>query len=144
LLLPGVMAHTILLTERRTRECRLPPGDVDFLLAGHANHLDVLPTRERHRYRLTPRGHVGVIATPSRRIVIRPKVTGQNLFHLLDPDASVQLFGDNAAGFLGTEALNFLALRFAQLLDERTTAGLHRGYAEHETTGTFLQGRLDV
>src|SRR5262249_43078220 len=44
----------------------------------------------------------------------------------------------------GNEALDFLAARLVQLLDERARAGLHRGYAERTDQGPFLQGRLDV
>src|SRR5579884_36778 len=44
----------------------------------------------------------------------------------------------------GTEAFNFLAARFAQLLGECIRAGLHRGYVERHQSGAFLQGRLDV
>jgi 5-methylcytosine-specific restriction enzyme subunit McrC len=136
--------RTILLTERRAAVCRLSFEDVDFLLAHHRPHLEVLPTRRRGRYRLTPTGHVGVLVTPHCRLVIRPKVSVRSLFHLLDPTGPLPAFADHATVTPGTEALHLLARRLAQLLAERAAAGLHRGYAERSGHGAFLQGRLDL
>lgn len=136
--------HTLVLTERVSAECRLSAADVDFLLAGHRAHVQVLPTRRRGRYRLTPTGHVGTIVAPDARLVIRPKVPVPDLFHLLDPTDPLPTVEDATAVAPGTEALNFLAGRLAHLLAERVAAGLHRAYAERAEQGPFLQGRLDV
>ena len=136
--------QTLVLTERTAAVCRLSAADVDFLLAGHRAHVEILPTRRRGRYRLTPTGHVGIIAAPHSRLVIRPKVPVRNLFHLLDPAAPLPAVEDEATVEPGTEALDFLAGRLAGLLAERAAAGLHRAYAERADAGPFLQGRLDV
>jgi 5-methylcytosine-specific restriction enzyme subunit McrC len=136
--------HTVVLTERVAAECRLSVADVDFLLAGHRAHVEVLPTCRRSRYRVTPTGHVGVIVAPDARLVIRPKIPVQNLFHLLDPTGPVPVVDDAATVTPGTEALDFLAGRLVHLLTERAAAGLHRAYAERAEQGRFLQGRLDV
>lgn len=136
--------RTILLRERQPRECRLSTADVDFLLARHRPHVEVLPTRDRNRYRLTPAGHVGVIAAPHTRLVIRPKLPLRSLFFLLDPTAPLLTADDQTTPVPGGEALNFLASRLAHLLEERAAAGLHRGYAQRDEPGPFLQGRLDV
>jgi 5-methylcytosine-specific restriction endonuclease McrBC regulatory subunit McrC len=132
------------LTERVADECRLSAADVDFLLDRHRGHVELLPTRRRGRYRLTPTGHVGTIVAPDTRLVIRPKVPVENLFHLLDPAAPLPTVADSAAVEPGTEALDFLAGRLACLLAERAAAGLHRAYAERVEQGPFLHGRLDV
>ena len=136
--------QTLVLTERTASRCRLSAADVDFLLAEHRGHVELLPTRHRGRYRLTPTGHVGTIVAPHSRLVIRPKVPVENLFHLLDPTAPLPTVADSAAVEPGTEALDFLAGRLAWLLAERAAAGLHRAYAERAEQGPFLQGRLDV
>jgi 5-methylcytosine-specific restriction enzyme subunit McrC len=136
--------RTHVLTERTAAMCRLSMADVDFLLAEHRAHVEVLPTRRRGRYRLTPTGHVGIIAAPHSRLVIRPKVPVRNLFHLLDPTGPLPAVDDEAAVEPGTEGLDFLAGRLAWLLTERAAAGLHRAYAERAEHGPFLQGRLDV
>jgi 5-methylcytosine-specific restriction enzyme subunit McrC len=136
--------RTLTLIERRPRDCRLTPADVEFLLAEHSTHLELLPTARRGRYRLTPAGHVGVIVAPHCRLVIRPKVPLQSLFYLLDPLAPVPLVLDHTAADPGTAALAFLAARLAHLLEQRAAAGLHRGYTERTEQGPFLQGRLDL
>jgi 5-methylcytosine-specific restriction enzyme subunit McrC len=135
---------TIVLTERTAVECCLGPDDVDYLLSEHRAHLELVPTRQTGRYRLTPAGYVGTIAAPGCRLVIRPKLPLRNLFHLLDPNAPVPLGTDRASVLPGAEALEFLAGRLAQLLAERAAAGLQRGYTERAEVGAYLQGRLDV
>ena len=79
------MSRTLHLTERRPRLCRLAPAEIDFLLEHHRVAIEVLPTRRRHVYRLTPAGVAGVIVTPSSRIVVSSKVPLRNLFLFLDP-----------------------------------------------------------
>jgi 5-methylcytosine-specific restriction enzyme subunit McrC len=141
---PTPPPRTIWLKERVSRECRLPPADVAFLLGEHRTHLEIAGTGRRGYYRLTPAGHVGTIVGPSRRLVIRPKIPLTNLGHLLDPASAVPLGNDQAAAVPGAEVLDFLAGRLAQLLAERSAAGLHRAYAERDEQAPFLQGRLDL
>jgi 5-methylcytosine-specific restriction enzyme subunit McrC len=136
--------QTITLMERKPTLCRLRQADVDFLLAEHSSHLELISSGRRGSYRCTPSSHVGVIAAPSCRIVIRPKIPMQSLFHLLDETGSLSVTEDYSAPTPGAEALDFLALRLARLLDERAAAGLHRAYTERAEQGRFLQGRLDL
>jgi 5-methylcytosine-specific restriction enzyme subunit McrC len=141
---PAPPRRTLLLRERTATECRLAAEDVAFLLARHRTHLELLPAGRRGRYRLTPAGYVGTLTAPTCRLVIRPKLPLHNLFYLLDPAAPPPVTKDAATAPPGTEALDFLAGRLAQLLAERAAAGLHRAYAEHSAEGRFLHGRLDV
>jgi 5-methylcytosine-specific restriction enzyme subunit McrC len=135
---------THFLTERVATECRLGPAEVNFLLAGHRNHVEVTPTDQRGFYRLTPAGYVGTIVGPGCRFVIRPKIPMRNFYHLVDPLASVPVQADRTLPVSGTGVLDFLAGRLVRLLAERTAAGLHRAYAEREEQGAFLRGRLDL
>src|SRR5262249_46163118 len=75
----------IRLTEHVPRVVRLRRADADFLLARHRGHVEVVPTGQPRHYRLTGLGYAGVIATPNCRLALRPKLSGVNLFHLLDP-----------------------------------------------------------
>lgn len=140
----AVPTRTLVLTERIGRVCRLAPADVAFLLAHHRAHLELVPAGPRHRYRLTPAGHVGVIVAPTCRLVIHPKIPLANIFYLLDPLAPAAAVTDAVTAAPGNEMLAFLAARLAQLLGERAAAGLHRGYVEQKAEGPFLQGRLDL
>lgn len=138
------MRRTAVLTERRPRMLRLAPADVEYLLAAHRGRIEVAPTGRPGVFRVTPRGCAGVVAAPTRRLVIRPKIPLQNLFFLLDPDAPVIAGRDESAPAPGGEILNFLAGRLARLLAERSAAGLRRGYRERAEEGPFLRGRIDV
>ena len=138
------MRRTLVLTERRPTRARLAPDDVAFLLAEHAGRIDLAPTGRRGVYRVTPRGVAGVVAAPTRRLVIHPKIPLQNLLILLDADDPAFVSHDEAAPAPGMEVLDFLAGRLARLLAERTAAGLRRGYRERSEEGPFLHGRVDV
>ncbi len=141
---PCIEPATMVLTERRTTTCRLARPDVDFLLGAHRAHLDLLPAGRRGHYRLTPRGHVGIVVCPTCRLLIRPKIPIENLFHLLDPAGPVPTALDQSTPAAGAEGLDFLAGRLAHLLQERSALGLHRAYRERADRGPFLQGQLDL
>src|SRR4051812_39548670 len=143
-MLPASPTRTLVLTERVPHVCRLRSQDIDFLLSRHRTHLELLPTGQRRRYRLTSTGHVGVIVAPTCRLVIRPKIPLSNLFFLLDPVVPLSTEADAITPGSGTEVLDFLAGQFAGQLMQRTAAGLHRAYRERDSQGPFLQGRLDL
>ncbi|HZT81251.1 MAG TPA: hypothetical protein VFA26_13560, partial [Gemmataceae bacterium] len=111
--------RTHVLTEWASAVCRLAPDDVDFLLAHHRHHVELLPAGRRGRYLLTPRGHVGTIVAPTCRLVLRPKLPAASLLYFLDPDAPPPAAEDWATTRPGAEALDLLAGRLAQLLAER-------------------------
>ncbi len=141
---PHDRVPTYVLTERRAEACALAPADVVYLLAEHRAHVALDPTAQPGVYRLTPRGHVGTIVGPSCRLLIRPKLALEDLFHLIDPTGPLHLVSDRTTPVSGTEVLDFLAAQLARLLEERARAGLQRGYVERAAQGPFLQGRLDV
>jgi 5-methylcytosine-specific restriction enzyme subunit McrC len=138
------MLRTVMLRERRPRRLRLAPADVEYLLAAHGARIEVVPTGRPGVFRVTPRGCAGVVAAPTRRLVIRAKIPLQNLFFLLDPDDPVAAGRDEAAPAPGSEILDFLAGRLARMLTERSAAGLRRGYRERAEEGPCLHGRIDV
>jgi 5-methylcytosine-specific restriction enzyme subunit McrC len=135
---------TYVLQERTASTCHLRRQDVDFLLAEHRAHVELLPAGRGGYYRLTPKGHVGTMVCPTCRLVIRPKIPTENLFYLLDPTAPIPASPDQTTPLPLAEGLDFLAGRLAQLLHERATAGLHRGYLERSERRPFLQGQLDL
>src|SRR4051794_22546453 len=86
--------RTLVLTERVAHVCRLAPADVAFLLTAHRGRFELTPPHQRHRYRLTALGHVGIVVAPTCRLVIRPKVPLSNLLLLLAPLAPVSSVPD--------------------------------------------------
>ena len=103
----------------------------------------MLPTAQRHVYRVTPAGVAGVVVTPRRRIVVSSKVPLRNLF-LLDPLLDVPGESDAVQPANGNEVIDFLAAQLALRMSERAAAGLHRTYRETATQGSYLIGKLDV
>lgn len=138
------VVRTYVLRERSASTCQVARQDVDFLLAEHHAHIELLPTGRRGSYRLTAKGHVGTIVCPTCRLVIRPKIPTENLFYLLDPTARLRVVSDQITPLPLAEHLDFLAARLAQLLNERAAAGLHRSYQERIERGPFLQGQIDL
>ncbi|HEY7310476.1 MAG TPA: hypothetical protein VH643_14015 [Gemmataceae bacterium] len=136
--------RTLVLTERVPHIARLATADVAFLLEHHRAHFEVLPTGRRDRYRLTALGCVGVLGTPTCRMVIRPKIPLANVFAMLDPLAEAPAANDTVTPMAGTEVLEFLAGQLARRISERVAAGLHREYRERSEQGTMLHGRLDL
>jgi 5-methylcytosine-specific restriction endonuclease McrBC regulatory subunit McrC len=134
-----VTRRTVRLTERRSREVRLPVGDVQFLTE-YARHLiDVVPTLRPGVFRLTPREVVGWLDAPATRLAVRPKVPWPTVRLLLG------LRQDVAPG--GTadphaELLDALAREFAERLRAVISTGLVPGYHERDATGAFLRGKL--
>src|SRR5262245_55154432 len=79
------MIPSLDLTERVPALVQLSPATVDFLLRDWRHVISLVPTRHRHRYRVTPLGHVGVLPAPDVRLIIHTKVPLQNVFLMLDP-----------------------------------------------------------
>lgn len=124
------------LRERRPRLCRLAPDEVRHLFEHHRAHLDLVPTADRHVWRVTPAGVAGVVLTPRRRIVIEAKIPVANLLYPFDREAgALRPSGD---------FLDALADQLARRMLERAAAGLHRGYRERIHEGPYLAGRLDL
>src|SRR4051812_28002342 len=122
--------RTLRLIEYQPREARLRRADVEALLADSRKAVEVVPARDRGRYRLTAQGVAGVLLTPNLRVVIRPKIPAANLYLLLDPDAPPELMPDRSDAEPGTEAIDFLARRLATAMRERAARGLRHGYVE--------------
>jgi 5-methylcytosine-specific restriction enzyme subunit McrC len=136
--------RTLVLTERTPHITRLAPGEVAFLLEHHRRRLEVQATGRRDRYRLTALGCIGILAAPTCRFVIRPKIPLANIFALLDPLVEVPCASDHMAAEKGTEAFEFLAGQLARRMWERVAAGLFRAYREHSEQGRVLHGRFDL
>src|SRR5437870_5424197 len=117
-----ISGRTVRLRERVPRLVRLSPTDAAFLLTQHRSHLDLTPSAQRHVYRLTARGYVGVIVTLQCRLVLRPKIPLANLYHLLDPHGVYPITEDAVSPTDGA-VLSFLAGQLARLLMERGDAG---------------------
>ena len=132
------MKADLVLVERRPRICRLAPDEASFLLAHHRAHLELVPLGGR-RWRVTSLGVAGILPTPQRRIVIRPRLPEANLAWLLGlRDA------EGAASLGGEPMLEMAARLLAELLDATAATGLQRGYRERREAGPALIGAIDA
>lgn len=130
----------IRLRERHPREVRLPAHEAAFLRT-HARHLiEVAPGRRPGTYELLAREYVGWFDGPTRRYEIAPKLPGSSIRLLLGGPARTDAAGERRVGLAGW--LDAWALELADGLREISSGGLVAGYAERETAGPFLRGRL--
>ncbi len=129
------------LIERRSRLCRLAGDEVRYLVEHHRAALDLAPTTRRGVWRVLPRGVVGVLHTPLRRVVISPKMPIANLLLLLDSTATPEAVTGPASGEV---VLQMFAGQLAELMRDRSRLGLHRDYRERSHEGPVLLGALDV
>ncbi|MCU0704726.1 MAG: McrC family protein [Fimbriiglobus sp.] len=137
------------LTERRTVVRALPRAVAAELAERFSHAVEVAPTFDRRRYKLTARGYVGWVRVGGHTITFRPK----------RPWHEVRcLFGGSGNAVTGCDAtrpvaaspvpqpdlLSLLATRLAALMLDRAAAGLARGYVEREITAGTLRGRIDL
>ncbi len=103
----------LIFTEKASLCAQLEDVDVQFLLEHHRAHLDLRPAGQVGYYLLTSRGHVGILAAPKRRIVIRPKTPLPNLFLMLDPTTTDSAVPDPKLPRRREELLDFLVCQLA-------------------------------
>lgn len=134
---------TVRLVERRSVVRRLPRADVGELVARFRHVVEVTPTLNAGRYRLTARGWAGTFHTANRTWEVEPKVGWQQVGLLIN--GSVADDSDNGeTGPDGSSGLlSLLAGRLAGLMAERSRAGLIRGYAERADESATVRGRID-
>jgi len=126
------------LVERREREVRLSPEDVQFLLA-HARHLvEIVPAFQLGAYRITPKGIIGWFDGPKSRFAIRPRAPWPTARMLLGLTRSVREGNPNPDS--DAELLDALARELSERLRAVVAAGLVAGYVDRDSASAFLRG----
>jgi 5-methylcytosine-specific restriction enzyme subunit McrC len=136
----AVNPTVIRLTEHRTRELRLPPSEVAYLLTHAKPFVEVVPCFRRGVYRVTARGVVGRFNTPGSRFIISPKIPWPNVRMLL----GLSRKNEHAASCSATDAglLELFASEFLAQYRAVLQVGLVPDYREQDGTGPFLRGKL--
>jgi hypothetical protein len=106
--------------------------------ADWSHAVELTPTADRGRYRLTARGWAGTFRTPGRVWEITPKLGWEAAGRLLGEPAA-----GGGAGWGGDGLRAALARRLAALMADRAAAGLVRGYAEVRERSPVVRGRID-
>jgi 5-methylcytosine-specific restriction enzyme subunit McrC len=141
-------AMPLTLTERRTVVRSLPRAVAAELAERFPHAVEVAPTFDRRRYKLTARGYVGWVRVQGHTVTFRPKRPWAEVRSLFPVNRGREPAGDDATHGLTPavhqELLDLLAHRLASLMLARSAAGLLRGYVERDLTDTHLRGRIDL
>ena len=152
------------LTERRAAVRKLPRAVAAELAEKFPHAVEVVPTFDRRRYRLTAKGYVGWVRVQGVTVTFRPKRPWAEVRALFSP--SPLRGGGRGVGSsehppspdpspdprsrvgltVGGEGslLDLLAARLSSLMLDRASAGLLCGYVERELTDAPLRGRIDL
>ncbi len=143
------------LRERRSVVRALPRRLAAELAERFAHAIEVVPTFDRRKYKLTARGYVGWLTLDGVKVVFRPKRPWAEVRALFSPSplrgggrgvGSSEATPPSLAVGVRQEAglLDLLAHRLAALMLARASAGLARGYVERELSEPHLRGRIDL
>lgn len=127
------------LTERRPVVRALPRAAAAALADRFPHVVEVVPTFDRRRYKLTARGYVGFMTVEGLTLELRPKWPWDRVRSLFSPLPTV----GEGLGARGT-IVDLFAHRLAALMLARAAAGLLHDYAEMETTDSHVRGRIDL
>lgn len=139
------MTPPIELLEYETRDVPLTLVGQRTLAALAGNRLTVAVGASPGTCRVTASQYVGTIVTPECSVLIRPKVSLENLFALLGVGLPSSAWQAEQFAFGGShDLLRELSQFFARAMQHATHAGLLRAYrTEHEQL-VGVRGRIDV
>jgi 5-methylcytosine-specific restriction enzyme subunit McrC len=135
----------VVIREYESASVELAQDDVNLLRRLGTHRVGVLPSEEVGTWTIQASSYVGTIATPNVRVLIRPKVSTANLFHLLEASGEALTVGPEVFDYDQTSNLiPAFATFFARLLERTLARGLYRGYQEEEDRLVGLRGRIDL
>ena len=107
--------------------------------------VNVTPTVDRSRWRLKASSYVGTVVVPGLRLLVRPKVSDANLFHLLEPSGEALDLGPEQFEYGRTrDLLAAFATFYARQLEQALARGIVRRYAPVDERLMSIRGRLDL
>jgi 5-methylcytosine-specific restriction enzyme subunit McrC len=136
--------RTITLWEHRPATWALSPAELGQVMATEL--VEVAPVRgETGTYRLTPRSTVGTAVLRDVRLLIRPKVSLENLFYLLGFGADLVKWAGSRFPFdTQPDLLAIVGWMFEAEVRRALAGGVVRGYRQEQEALTTLRGRVDV
>ncbi len=139
------MIEDITLVEYADWEGNLSPEDVHYISNEISGRLALRRQLHGSGYVLNPNQFAGVVVLPSgRRIESRPKVPIANLFRMMAVALELPFRDEQAEFSRMDEVLEFIAIRFADLVQARIDSGLYRSYVEQEENLPTIRGRIDI
>lgn len=138
------MTDPVELREYQSAEAQLSTDVARALALAAGSALTVSPGAQPGSWTLTATSQVGNVVLGDLRVVIRPKVSLQNLFLLLDAGMPPSGWRSEVFGF-GTnqEVLPAFAAFYPRTVDQVTARGLVRSYRPQAERLPGLRGRID-
>ena len=139
------MNDTIVLDEYESAVTPLSLDDVAALRALVGSRLSVTAADTPGDWVIRASSYVGTVVVGAVRVLVRPKVSNANLFHLLEAggqalDVRPEAFEYEKTGDLMPSFATF----FARLAETALGRGVHRAYDEREEPVLTIRGRVAV
>src|SRR3954464_12869103 len=139
------MIAPVELLEYESREISLTPASQRLLASLAGNKLTVAVGSAPGTCRVTATQYVGTIVTPECNLLIRPKVSLENLFALLGVGLPATAWQGEQFAFGGSrDLLRELSQFFARSVQHATSAGLLRAYRIESERLAGVRGRIDL
>ncbi len=134
----------IVLREYERRSVELSGASARALASAADSRLAVAPAAELGQWDLSAMQHVGTIVLPEVQVLIRPKVSLQNLFLLLDVGLPADAWRRESFAYAtDPDLLPALADFFVRTLEQAIGSGLVRAYRSEWERLTSVRGRID-
>lgn len=137
-------AHPLVLQEWEAAEVDLDHHAVTTLRRQAGGALAVSPTDDPSRWSVKANSFVGTVVTPDCRVLIRPKATDANLFHLLEADGEPITPGAELFDYQAGDLVPAFATFYVRHLERALSRGLRRAYVEEEEQLFGIRGRVDL
>ncbi len=139
------MTLTISVQEYESVTLGLSYDDLGALQAAAGSALQFAPGPATGTWVVRARGSVGTIVAGRLRILIRPKVSAANLFHMLEADGNsldvgAALFDYETTGDLLAAFSTF----YCRVLERAVARGIPRVYVEEADDLTAIRGRINL
>ncbi len=136
--------RTIILREYQSSQERLTRSEVEQLLPVR-NLVSLTPLWGEEMYELRAGSIVGTVVLPSLRLLIRPKVSLENMFFLLGFRSGITRWGEEQFPYeQDPDLFKAVAWVFESEVRRALAQGMVRGYQPRSETLTTLRGRIDL
>lgn len=139
------MSGLVELREYRSVRVRLSDVEVASLREAAGNRLTFGVGSHTGEVELGATSYVGTVVTPTVRVIVRPKISLANVFHLLEAGSTPLSLDDGMFAYEETdELLGALAGFYARQVEIATARGLFQAYRQHDERLVALRGRIDL
>lgn len=139
------MIEPLVLQEYESREVALEFAALTALRVAAGRALTITPTDGSERWNIRATSLVGTVVTGDIKVLIRPKVSDANLFHMLEAAGDSLTVGSEVFDYDQThDLIPAFATFFVRHLERALTRGLVRSYREEVERLVGVRGRVDI